>query len=73
MRIVAKKIFVEDYPVVVFDLPLLAPAALIAGAAACFSKSGPRLQAVIPLVETAALAALVIAVGCAVMAAAQGL
>lgn len=54
------------------DLPLLAPAALFAGAAACFSKPGRRPRAVLRLAEMSALAALAIAVICAGMLAASG-
>ncbi|MEE7448966.1 oxidoreductase [Methylobacterium radiotolerans] len=56
----------------VFDLPLLAPAALLAGAAACFAKSGARPRAVLRLAEMSALAALAIAVVCAAMLAVTG-
>jgi NAD(P)H-quinone oxidoreductase subunit 5 len=58
--------------VLVFDLPLLAPAALLAGAVACFSKPGHRPRAVLSLAEISALAALAIAVVCAATLAASG-
>lgn len=49
----------------VFDLPLLAPVALLAGAAACFSKPGRRPGAILVLTERLALAALAIGLVCA--------
>ncbi|UHC20065.1 oxidoreductase (plasmid) [Methylobacterium currus] len=45
----------------VYDLPLLAPAALLACALACFAHPGRRPTLVLPLAEAAALAALAIA------------
>lgn len=56
----------------VLDLPLLAPAALFAGAAACFSEPGRRPRAALLLAELSALTALASAVVCAVMLAATG-
>lgn len=45
----------------IVDLPLLAPAALLACAAFCFSRPGRRPGLVLPLAEAATLAALAIA------------
>jgi NAD(P)H-quinone oxidoreductase subunit 5 len=58
--------------VLVFDLPLLAPAALLAGAAACFSQPGRRPGAVLSLAEMSALVALIIALVSAATLAASG-
>lgn len=49
----------------IFDLPLLAPVALLAGAAAGFSKPGRRPGAILALTERLALAALAVALVCA--------
>lgn len=49
----------------VFDVPLLAPVALLAGAAACFSKPGRRPGAILALAEGLALAAFTVGLVCA--------
>lgn len=56
----------------IFDLPLLAPAALLACAAACFLNPGRRPRLVLPLAEAAALATLAIAITSAVVLAVMG-